>query len=338
MTRQDQIDIPEHHRLSVVPAEALRVISGVAIGDTLGDMCSVCLGDGYALQQGMHMSELALTKTRSEGPNSVYKVVSGSLGELTGARVTVLAQLTFVTQIGATVEALLLACDGPAARHYVHPLGPIEPRTEYSLIAVDETVLDIPLIDGADLCFGRGTRITMSDGSQRPVETLKVGDRVLTRDNGMQPIRWMGHRTVQAAGRFAPVVISPGALGNVETLTLSQSHRMLITDWRAEVLTGSRDVLISASDLINEETIYIRSGGFVDYIQLVFDQHQIVYAEGVPTESLLVTQQMLSNMSKDAASEILNAFPDLQAAETQYCRTPLDSKSAQDLLRQTGRL
>ena len=242
-----------------------------------------------------------------------------------------------MTQIGSSVDALVFACDAPAARHYLYPLGPIEAGTDYTLIDIEDSPSNIPLADLTGMSLGRGTRITLSDGSQRPVEDLAIGDRVLTRDNGMQPIRWIGKRTVQAVGAFAPVVISDGVLGNAENITVSQQHRMLISDWRAEVMVGSKDVLIQAADLVNDDTIYVRTGGFVEYTQLVFDQHQILYAEGVPTESLHMSRQILSNLPDEVASEVLALFPDLPASEPEFSRVPLDSDLASNLLRQTGR-
>ena len=255
-----------------------------------------------------------------------------------GTRTRIAARLTFMTQIGASVDALIIACDAPVARHYLYPLGPIEAGVEYALIAAEDAPREIPLADLTGMSFGRGTRITMSDGSQRPVEHVRAGDRVLTRDKGMQEVRWVGTRTVQGAGEFAPVVIAQGAMGNAEDITVSQAHRMLVSDWRAEVMVGSRDVLIRAADLVNDDTIYVRKGGFVEYTQLVFDQHQILYAEGVPTESLHMSGQILQGLPEDVANEVLSLFPDAGIAEPDFVRVPLESKDAANLLKQTGRL
>ncbi|PTX56525.1 Hint domain-containing protein [Litoreibacter ponti] len=332
-------DFVANHAFAVYPADQFRVTNGVNHGDPVGGLDTICLGDGYALRRTAQIFAMDLSEVEGKtGTRPLFSVSPGSQIEVPGTRTHIAARLTFMTQIGASVDVLIIACDAPIARHYVYPLGPIEPGVEYTLIEAFDAPREIPLADLTGMSFGRGTRITMSDGSQRPVEQLQVGDRVLTRDNGMQPIRWIGTRTVQGAGDFAPVVISHGAMGNAENITVSQQHRMLVSDWRAEVMVGSRDVLIRAADLVNDDTIFIRKGGFVEYTQLVFDQHQILYAEGVPTESLHMSQQILNGLPEDVANEVLDLFPDLGITEPKFSRVPLESKDAANLLKQTGRL
>lgn len=339
MTQLPASDFRATHAFSVFEAAQFRVSNGVNHGDPIGDIDSLCLGDIYALKSTAKVVQLNLqdkgTPTIAETP--LFTVTPNSGIEVSGTPARIAARLTFMTQIGASVDALVIACDAPAPRFYFYPLGPIEAGTGYTLIEAEENPRHVPLADLTGMSFGRGTRITMSDGSQRPVEDLQTGDRVLTRDNGMQTIRWIGKRTVQAVGEFAPVVITEGALGNAENITVSQKHRMLISDWRAEVMVGSKDVLIQAADLVNDDTIFIRKGGFVEYTQLVFDQHQILYAEGVPTESLHMSQQILASLPDDVAQDVLALFPDLPLAEPKFSRVPLDSDAATSLLKQTGR-
>jgi hypothetical protein len=63
--------------------------------------------------------------------------------------------------------------------------------------------------------------------------------------------------------------------------------------------------LVKASELVDGNTIYRKAGGYVDYYQLLFDQHQIIYAEGIATESLLIdprTRNALPNIHDKAAA------------------------------------
>ena len=339
MTHFSTSDFRASHGFAVFEAAQFRVTNGVNLGDQVGEIEALCLGDVYSLKRTAQAITLDLQERSAAATGSapLFRVTAASKIEVPGTVARIAARLTFMTQIGASVDALVFACDAPIARHYLYPLGPIEAGTDYALIAIEDSPSAIPLADLTGMSFGRGTRITLSDGSQCPVEDLTVGTRVLTRDHGMQPIRWIGKRTVQAVGAFAPVVISDGVLGNAENITVSQQHRMLISDWRAEVMVGSKDVLIQAADLVNDDTIFIREGGFVEYTQLVFDQHQIVYAEGVPTESLHMSRQILQGLPDEVAAQVLALFPDLPASEPKFSRVPLDSDVASNLLKQTGR-
>ena len=100
------------------------------------------------------------------------------------------------------------------------------------------------------VCFARGTMIA-TDRGERPVEDLVAGDRVLTRDNGYQVIRWTGSRVVPARGRFAPVVFLADAVGNTKTMRLSQQHRVRLGGALVELNFGCSSVLAPAQALVN---------------------------------------------------------------------------------------
>ncbi len=142
-------------------------------------------------------------------------------------------------------------------------------------------------LDVGDLgptCFTPGVMIRMANG-QRAVEQLQEGDLVKTLDHGVQPVRRVLRTEVRADGAFAPVRIKAGALGNPRDLVVSQQHRILITGWRAELFYGETEVLVAAKHLVNDDTIRIEPGARVTYIHLLFDRHELVWSDGVLTES-----------------------------------------------------
>lgn len=138
--------------------------------------------------------------------------------------------------------------------------------------------------DDQFVCFAAGTLIDTADGS-RAVETLVPGQRVCTADHGDQPLRWVGQRSVSGLGKMAPICFAAGALGNLRDLYVSPQHRMLISGWRAELWFGEVEVLVPAAALINDRTIRRAPRHSVTYCQLLFDRHEIIYAEGAPSES-----------------------------------------------------
>lgn len=159
-------------------------------------------------------------------------------------------------------------------------------------------------------CFVRGTRIK-TDRGEIAVEQLAQGDRVLTLDNGYQPIRWIGCARRLAQGRLAPVCIRAGALGNERDLLVSPQHRMLLRGWQASLMFGEAEVLVAAKALINDRTILRQEGGEVDYFHLLFDQHQIVFAEGAPSESFHPGREGLRGLDAATRAELLELFPEL---------------------------
>jgi hypothetical protein len=159
-------------------------------------------------------------------------------------------------------------------------------------------------------CFVAGTRI-MTPKGEVPVEDLCPGDLVLTHDDGPQPVRWTGRRLVPATGAFAPVRIKAGAFGPHGELTISPQHRVMIGDSRAELLFGEAEVLVAAKDLVNDHSVRIVEGGMVDYVHILFDKHQVVYSEGLVTESFLPGPQTTKLFEKDIVAEICAIFPEI---------------------------
>ena len=159
-------------------------------------------------------------------------------------------------------------------------------------------------------CFVAGTMIRTPDG-QQPVETLQPGDLVMTRDDGAQPLRWIGSRRIVAAGDFAPIHIDAGTFGDHGALALSPLHRVLIRDALAELLFGEGEVLVAARDLVNDRSVRRVAGGEVEYVHILFDHHQVVFSEGLETESFLPGTQMARSFEAEIMDEICAIFPQL---------------------------
>jgi hypothetical protein len=160
------------------------------------------------------------------------------------------------------------------------------------------------------LCFAGGAMIACPDGP-RPIEDLSVGDLVLTMDNGAQPVRWIGRRTMAAIGKFAPIRISAGVLGAQETLEVSPQHRILLEGPEVELQFACPQVFAAATHLIDGDGVSVRQGGEVEYFHLLFDEHQIVWANGVASESLLLGKIGMSTLDDASVAEIQTVFPDL---------------------------
>ncbi len=159
-------------------------------------------------------------------------------------------------------------------------------------------------------CFTAGTRISTPSGMVA-VEGLTPGDLVTTKDDGPQPLRWIGRRRVVAEGLFAPIRIAAGTFGPHHELTVSPLHRVLIRDSLAELLFGEGEVLVAARDLVNGHSVRRMEGGFVDYLHLMFDRHQVIYSEGLETESFLPGPQVTNLFEADVLHEICTIFPEI---------------------------
>ncbi|MEZ5716039.1 MAG: Hint domain-containing protein [Paracoccaceae bacterium] len=179
-----------------------------------------------------------------------------------------------------------------------------------SITLTDGTVVTFTTIEHI-ICFTPGTLIATPDG-ERPVEDLRPGDLVLTRDDGPQPLGWVGRSDVPGIGTLAPVRLDPSITGARRPLTVSPQHRMLIEDWRAELLFGEPEVFVAATHMLDFEGAETVPQARVSYIHLMLDRHQVIYAEGVPTESFHLAEQGLKALPPAAQADLFAAYPDLR--------------------------
>jgi hypothetical protein len=176
-------------------------------------------------------------------------------------------------------------------------------------------------------CFVAGTLIETAQGKM-PVEVLEADDLILTRDQGYQPLRWIGQRDVDATGKMAPVEIAENTFGDHGVLRVSPLHRILIQNEMAEFLFGETEVLVAAKELVNDHSVRVREGGTVTYVHLLFDRHQIVISNGLESESFLPGGQINNLFEEEAVAEICALFPNLDPETGEGY-----SKSARRILR-----
>ena len=130
-------------------------------------------------------------------------------------------------------------------------------------------------------------------------------------DRSYQPIRWIGSSKRPATGDLAPILIRKGALGNSRDLRVSPQHRMLLQGWQAEMLFGEEEVLATAKSLVNDHSILRDEGGKVEYFHMLFDTHEIIWAEGAPSESFHPGEQGWKALDQATRDEIVTLFPEL---------------------------
>ncbi|KIN68204.1 Type I secretion target repeat protein [Sulfitobacter donghicola DSW-25 = KCTC 12864 = JCM 14565] len=168
-------------------------------------------------------------------------------------------------------------------------------------------------------CFTTGTKIKTLFG-EICIENLEIGDRVLTLDCGYQPVRWVGCKTVLVSQKSAPICFFAGSIGNEEKLLVSPNHRMLIRASKAEMMFGASEVLIAAKYLTMMKGVSKVRPKTVTYVHVLFDQHQIIHANGALSESFHPGPVALAALESETRQEVLEIFPEL--ANRSYRRNP----------------
>lgn len=168
-------------------------------------------------------------------------------------------------------------------------------------------------------CFTPGTLIATPKG-EVPVESLKAGDRVITRDNGIQQIRWtgrkdMGWHDLAANPHLKPVLIRQGSLGNglpERDMMVSPNHRVLVANDRTALYFDEHEVLVSAKHLVSSQGISAINAVGASYIHFMFDRHEVVLSNGAWTESFQPGDYTLKGMGNAQRNEIFELFPELK--------------------------
>lgn len=288
----------------VFHGDDLFVASGVNQGDPLDAPGNLCLGDAYTLVQDARAVRLILAPPDHGQTQLAQGTEAGHPGDM----VTLEARYTLMDPQGGRVELMGLKA---GTTRFALPLSPIARRVSYVLLDIDTAPQAARLTDLLNISFAQGTLITLPSGRAVEIETLQPGATVLTRDHGPQAIRWVGRATLRAVGAFAPVVIPAGTMGNAGDLVVSQHHRMFLYQRKRLPGLATSELLVQAKHLVDDEAIYIREGGMVDYFSLIFDAHEIIYAEGIPAESLMVTEATLHRLPPELAAEVKAQFPGL---------------------------
>lgn len=198
------------------------------------------------------------------------------------------------------------------------------------------------------VCLTPGAIIRTENGNL-PIEALRPGDRVLTRDDGPQEILWTGQRRMTGARLYAmpslrPIRFRAGALGIDRPdadLLVSPHHRMLIRGRAAQSLFNRAEVLVCARDLVNNRSIAVdRALREVTYMHLMFERHQVIWANGLETESFHPASTSMEMVEESQQAALLAMFPQIVLAPQSYgdyARRTLSASEAA-ILRHDGKI
>lgn len=201
------------------------------------------------------------------------------------------------------------------------------------------------------VCFTAGTLIATPRG-ETDVSRLSEGDLVLTR-NGAKPIQWIGKRRLDvidlmANPKLLPIRIPENAFGAglpKRDLYLSPQHRIVLCSKIAERMFGAPEVLAPAKHLIGIGGIEVEASvREVIYYHILLETHEIVWADGLATETLLPGPQAMDMMPRAACDELRAIFPKIDEIISDpkaYAALPLlkgrDSRALIARMKKNGR-
>ena len=180
-------------------------------------------------------------------------------------------------------------------------------------------------------CFTPGARIETQNGTL-PIEALQPGDMIATRDRGYQPLRlllrtYVSRERLVTHPNLRPIRITAGALGlglPTRDLLVSPQHRFLTISPIAKRMFSREDILVSAKRLTALPGIFVQdTDDPVTYLHFVMDQHEVIFADGTPTESFYCGPMAVHLLDEAARVEIDALFPGL----TTYSEIPKPART-----------
>lgn len=237
-------------------------------------------------------------------------------------------------------EPIVVITTEDGGRYFFLPNGVSEatmdafPNGAHDLDAVDPDV-DVPV------CFVAGTMIRTPAG-EVPVETLRPGNMVSSVDGRSLRLLWMARRRMGFAElllepEFRPICLPANLLGlgyPDRDLWLSPQHRFLFSGWQAELLFRNTEVFLPAAscrELPGLPSPDVAAG--VAYYHLMFDRHEVIYANNLPCESLFPGDSAIASLSENARIDLNNRFPEYESDWIGYGPT-----ARQALTRREGEL
>ena len=176
-------------------------------------------------------------------------------------------------------------------------------------------------------CYLRGTRIRTPEG-EVAVEALKIGDRIVTADGNILPLKWIGRRSYRdwlAVGDpdAQPIRFKAGSIADhvpTRDLYVSPEHAMFLDG-----------VLVPALHLVNGVSI-VKVEGMeeIEYFHLEFDRHIVILAEGAAAESFVDDD---SHMLFHNADEYRLLYPDeRRGLYAEFCAPRVEAGATLDTL------
>lgn len=298
---------------------ALEDFTGTLAADATGTTGNNVVGTSTTLDAGA--SQLGFYITDDDDQLEDAYIETGTLSVLTND--LTIGGVTYPAGANIESEYQLVTDDVPPITFIVARIGtgtsnsgnnlvvfttsPISPGQTFTFSGVS----DGPVDPYDTICFAKGTLIATPTGDSA-IEDLSEGDEIVT-EVGLDRILWIGSREFSALDlcnnrHLRPVCVTKNALGadrpNAD-LRLSPQHRVLLADWRAELLFGQDEVLVPIKSLIDDHAIMTdHAAQSVTYFHILLERHGLLKAQGIWAESLFPGEETAAILTSKQKAEI----------------------------------
>ena len=236
--------------LMVYSANDFIVTTGANLDDPLSFADELIFDDIYQIALDAKQIKLSLNMHAGD---KMFSIAAGSDVGQEENKVHLDCAITLVAPDGTTFDALIFVEveNDDAVGVTFLPLAPIRPKTDYRLVGIDRKNPMQSLAMSASVAFTKGTHITTATGRQVPIEQLRPGDKILTRNDGPKEVLWVGEQTIRTVVEFASIQTQEGVLNNARDLVMSPDHRLFVYQ-RSDKLNAGRSQLFDQSAQVGQ--------------------------------------------------------------------------------------
>ncbi|WP_270729494.1 Hint domain-containing protein [Shimia sp. Alg240-R146] len=303
----------------LVSGWALEDFSGALAADATGTTGSGLVGTSTTLDAGADQLSFYITDDDDQLEDAYIE--TGTLSVLTND--LTIGGVTYPAGSNIESEYQVITEDVPPITFIIGRIGTGTSNSGSNLVVFTTSpitpgqtvtfggISDGPVDPYDTICFAQGTRVATPSGDCA-IESLREGDEIVT-EQGTDRILWIGSRHFSAFDlcnnrQLRPVVVTKDALGMGRPsadLRLSPQHRVLLSDWRAELLFGEDEVLVPIKSLINDHAIKTDSAAqTITYFHILLERHGLLKAQGIWAESLFPGEEVATILTQEQKAEI----------------------------------
>lgn len=169
--------------------------------------------------------------------------------------------------------------------------------------------------------IGTGANVRTPYGTRR-IELVGPDDLIVTRDNGLQPVRMVwtctfGMSDIARQPEIAPIRLTPRASGPMmpeRAMLIAPDHRFLVPGYKLADAPDNRFCLVKAGEFadISDSAWCDLSVDRVTYIQLVFDHPQVFSVNGLLVESFCPSASAVRGLDRGLRKSLIERYPELR--------------------------
>lgn len=178
----------------------------------------------------------------------------------------------------------------------------------------------LAITETAPLTGVAGTAMLRTPTGERRAENVQIGDLIVTRHHGLQPVRFIWKRTLaEAVGKdpaAAPIRIAKRAVGPMMPsgpLVLAPDQPVVVPSYLLSGIDGVGGLLKARALAGHSDDVWVdRTMDSATFYDFGFDRHEVICVSGLPVASFRPVADRLAVFDADMRDRLVRRYPQLR--------------------------